>query len=198
MPVPIPGGKDMNMNMSGEMSGDNLFHGRLRAAAGGLFWFGLVMALLGLAAIIFPIFATLAATVLVGWVLLISGLLVFIAAFSIHGTGPFFGALLCGLLFLAAGLFLLANPVAGAAALTLVVGFSFMLQGAFELVFALELRPLGGWVGMLVSGLASIAVALIIIAWWPMISLIALGLLLGVNFLTTGIGCMATSKAFKL
>lgn len=184
--------------MNGRYSGSNLFHGRLHRVSRGLFWFGAVMVLLGLAAIIFPIFATLAATALVGWVLFISGLLVFFGAFSIHGTGPFFGALLCALLSLAAGVFLLFHPLAGAVVLTLIVGVIFMLQGAFELVFALEIRPLGGWVGMLISGIASIAVALIIIAYWPGISIIALGILLGVNFLTTGIGYIAASRAFKL
>ena len=184
--------------MSGGYSGDNFFHRKLHAASRGLFWFGAVMALLGLAAIIFPIFATLAATALAGWVLLVSGVLILFGAFSIHGTGPFFGALLCALLFLAAGVFLLFHPLAGAVVLTLIVGVTFMLQGAFELVFALELRPLGGWVGMLISGIASIAVALIIIAGWPMISIIVLGILLGVNFLTTGIGYMAASRAFRL
>jgi uncharacterized membrane protein HdeD (DUF308 family) len=184
--------------MNGEYSGDNLFHRKLHAASRGLFWFGAVMALLGLAAIIFPIFATLAATVLVGWVFLVSGLLIIFGAFSIHGTGPFFGALLCALLSLAAGVFLLFHPLAGAVMLTLIVGVTFMLQGAFELVFALEIRPLGGWIGMLISGLASIVIALIIIAGWPAISVIALGILLGVNFLTTGFGYMAASRAFRL
>jgi uncharacterized membrane protein HdeD (DUF308 family) len=177
--------------------GENLFHGRLRAVSGRLFWLGLAMVVLGLAAIIFPMVATLAAAVLVGWVLLVSGILVFAAAFSIHGTGPFFGALLSGLLSIGAGVFLLHDPFVGAMILTLVAGIIFMLQGAFELVFAIEMRPSKGWVGMLISGIFSIAIALMIIDGWPSISSFVLGILLGVNFLTTGIGFIATSKAFK-
>jgi uncharacterized membrane protein HdeD (DUF308 family) len=130
--------------------------------------------------------------------LFVSGLLILLGAFSIHGTGPFFGALLSALLSIEAGVFLLFHPLAGAIVLTLIVGVVFMLQGAFELVFALEIRPRGGWVGMLVSGIASIAVALIIVAGWPMVSVIVLGILLGVNFFTTGIGYMAASRAFRL
>ena len=94
--------------------------------------------------------------------------------------------------------FLLFHPLAGAVVLTLIVGVIFMLQGASELVFALEIRPRGGWVGMLVSGIASIAVALIIVAGWPGISIVVLGVLLGVNFLTTGFGYIAASRAFRL
>lgn len=183
--------------MSNGQVGDNLFHGRLREVSGRLFWLGLAMVLLGLAAIVFPMVATLAAAVLLGWAFLLSGLLIFGAAFSLHGTGPFFGALLSGLLSIAAGVSLLHSPVAGALILTLVAGIIFMLQGAFELVFALEMRPSGGWVGMLISGIASIVVALMIVAGWPAVSVFVLGILLGVNFLTTGIGYIAASRAFK-
>lgn len=183
--------------MTGTYLTDNHFHGRLRRAAPGLFWLGVVMMLLGLAAILFPFLATLAATVLVGWLLLLFGLFALFGAFSIHGTGPFFGAALLGLLALGAGCFLVFSPLAGAVALTLIAGIIFMLQGAVELVFAVEMRPVRGWAGMLISGIASIVVALIIIAYWPRISLIALGILLGVNFLTTGFAYIATSRAFK-
>lgn len=175
----------------------NQFHGRLHAAAARLMWFGIAMIVIGAAAILFPFFSTLAATILAGWVLFLAGILTFGAAFSIHGTGPFFGALLFGLLAIAAGVFLLFNPLAGAVALTLVVGVMFMFQGAAEIVFSLEMRPLRGWGPMLASGIASIAVAVIIIAGWPATSVIALGILLGVNFLTTGLGYLFASRALR-
>lgn len=175
----------------------NFFHGKLRAASSKLLWLGLAMVLLGLAAIAFPIFTTLAATILVGWALLLSGVAIFISSFWIHGTGPFFGVNLFGLLSTAAGVFLLFNPLAGAVALTLVLGVMFMFQGAAELVFSLEMRPASGWVGMLISGLASIVLAIIIVSGWPGISLIALGLLVGINFLSSGLGYIFASRAFK-
>jgi uncharacterized membrane protein HdeD (DUF308 family) len=177
---------------------DNFFHDRLRAASPRLFWLGFIMVLLGLAALAFPIFSTLAATILVGWALLISGVAMFISSFWLHGTGPFFGANLFGLLSAVAGVFLLFNPFAGAVALTLVVGVMFMFQGAAELMFAMEMRPASGWLGMLLSGLASIALAIIIASGWPGISVFVLGLLFGINFLTTGLGYIFISRAFKI
>jgi uncharacterized membrane protein HdeD (DUF308 family) len=173
------------------------FHDRLRQASPRLFWLGLVLVVLGVAAIAFPEFSTFAATLLVGWVLLISGIAIFVSSFWIHGTGPFFGANLFGLLSAAAGVFLLFNPLAGAVTLTLVVGLMFMFQGAAELFFALEARPANGWVGMLLSGIASIILAIIIVSGWPGISLIVLGILLGINFITTGFAYIAVSRAFK-
>jgi uncharacterized membrane protein HdeD (DUF308 family) len=173
------------------------FHDRLRQASPRLFWLGLVLVLLGIAAIAFPEFSTFAATLLVGWVLLISGIAIFVSSFWLHGTGPFFAANLFGLLSAAGGVFLLFNPLAGAVTLTLIVGIMFMFQGAAELFFALEARPSRGWVGMLLSGLASIILAIIIVSGWPGISLIVLGILLGINFITTGFAYIAVSRAFK-
>lgn len=176
---------------------DTHFHARIRGSADRLFWLGLAMAALGIAAIAFPMFSTLVAALLVGWAFLISGLLTFFGSFSIHGTGPFFGALLLSLLSVAAGVFLLFNPFSGAVALTLLVGVLFVLQGAFELFFALEVRPHPGWLGMLISGIASVILSLVIAAGWPAISAIALGILLGVNFLSTGIGYIVVSRTMR-
>jgi|SRR5581483_3732942 len=175
----------------------SIFHGRLRASSTGLFWLGLAMTILGITALVFPFISTLVAALLVGWSLLFSGAFLFAGSFSIHGTGPFFGALLLSLLSLAGGVFLLWNPIAGAVALTLVLGVIFLIQGAFEIFFAFEMRPHPGWVGMLISGIASAVLAVLIAAGWPGISLIALGILLNVNFISTGVGYMLVSRGTR-
>jgi uncharacterized membrane protein HdeD (DUF308 family) len=176
---------------------DSLFHGRLRAASKKLFWIGLAMVVLGIVALVFPFISTMAVTLLVGWLLLIFGLITFINSFSIQGTGPFFGSLLLGLLSLAAGFYLVFHPVVGETALTLMVGIIFMFQGASEMVFAFEMRPLKGWVGMLLSGIASIVLSVLIMAGWPAISAVAVGILLGVDFISTGFGSIFVSQALK-
>jgi uncharacterized membrane protein HdeD (DUF308 family) len=160
-------------------------------------WLGIAMVILGIAAIAFPIFSTLVAALLVGWVFLISGIFFLVGVFSIHGTGPFFGALLLSLLSIAGGVFLLFNPLAGAIALTLIVGILFMIQGAFEVFFAFETRPHSGWVGMLISGIASVVMAILIAAGWPAVSVIVLGILLGVNLLTTGFAYIFVSRSLR-
>jgi len=174
-----------------------VFHARLRANSKILFWLGLLMTLLGFAAIAFPMLSTLVAVFLVGWAFLFYGILMLVASFSIHGTGPFFGTLLLALLATAAGAFLLINPFAGALALTIMVGVLFVLQGAVETVFALEMRPHRGWGWMLVSAGASVILGIVIAAGWPGISAIALGIILGVNFLTTGIGYLVVWNTMR-
>lgn len=183
--------------MSNMLLADTMFHGRLRAASHRLFWLGFATLVLGIAAVVFPMASTLVATFFVGWVLLISGAITLAGSFSIQGTGPFFGALLLALLSIAAGVFLLFNPLAGEIALTLLMGAIFMLQGTVELFFAFDMRPHAGWVVMLCSAIASIAAALLIVAGWPGISLFVLGILLGVNFISTGLGYMSVARALK-
>ncbi|HEX4078710.1 MAG TPA: HdeD family acid-resistance protein [Rhizomicrobium sp.] len=173
------------------------FHDRLKSSSRHMLWLGVAMVLVGIAAIVFPILSSLVAAIFVGWVFLISGGFLFVGSFSIHGTGPFFGALLLSLLSIAAGVFLLWNPLAGEVALTLLVGLLMMFQGAFEIFFAFEMRPHTGWVGMLISGLMSAVLAILIVAWWPGVSLIVLGILLGVNLLSSGIGYILVSNALK-
>jgi uncharacterized membrane protein HdeD (DUF308 family) len=56
------------------ISHNNLFHDRLRAVTGRLFWLGVVLLVLGVGAVIFPMVSTLVATVFIGWILLISGI----------------------------------------------------------------------------------------------------------------------------
>ena len=152
---------------------------------------------LGIVAIVFPMTSTLVATLIVGWMFLLYGVIALIGSFSIHGTGPFFGALLTALLAIAAGVFLLFNPVAGAVALTLLVAGLFSIQGAFEITFAFEMRPHPGWVGLLISGIISVVAAFFIIATWPGISLVLLGVLFGVNFASTGIAYVLLSRTLK-
>jgi uncharacterized membrane protein HdeD (DUF308 family) len=123
------------------------------------------------------------AAILVGWVLLISGVGTVIGSFSIHGTGPFFGALQLGLLSFAAGVFMLFNPLAGAAALTLVMGVIFVFQGAFELFFAFENAPASRLGGHADLRRCEHVMAVLIVAGWPAISVVVLGILSASIFL---------------
>lgn len=172
-------------------------HDRLHAETGKLLWIGVALVVVGIAAIAFPILSTVVATSVLGALLLIAGCLMIASAFTIQGAGPFFGALLISLLSIGAGVFLLANPSAGAIALTLVLGIIFLVQSAFEIVFSLEIRPFPGWVGMLISGLLSLLMAILIIATWPGISLIALGIIFGVNFISTGVAYVIVSRSLR-
>lgn len=181
--------------MADILTGGSVLHTRLRGSSRHLLWVGIALVVVGAIAIGFPVVSTLATALFVGWMLLMAGVFLFVGSFAIYGTGPFFGALLISLLTLAAGVFLILNPLAGAIALTIMLGVIFLIQGAAELVLAFEMRPHSGWAWMLLSGAASIILAVVIAAGLPGISLIALGILLGINFLSTGLGYIFASRA---
>ena len=162
-----------------------------------MMWWGAALLLVGIAAVAFPFYSTFVATLFVGWTFVISGVVMLFGAFTIRGAGPFFGALLLALLSIAAGVFLLARPGSGELAVTLTLGALFMVQGAFEVALAFALRPQRGWGWMLASAAASVVLAVAILAGWPGSSLYALGVVLGVNFISSGLACLMIGAAAK-
>ncbi len=163
------------------------FRARVRQEATHLIWLGAALLIIGVAALVFPEVSSLAVTFFVGWVLIFAGAVTLVGSFSLMGAGAFFGALLLGLLSVAAGVFIVARPAIGMLAITLALGALFMIQGAFELVLSFDLRPARSWGWMLISALASIVLAVVILAGWPGTSTVALGVIMGVNFISSGI-----------
>jgi uncharacterized membrane protein HdeD (DUF308 family) len=160
-----------------------------------LMWIGILMAVTGAFAIFFPFAATVTTNFMVGFLFIFTGVLGVWHSFSIKGTGPFFGALLVGLITMVAGVFLVSNPAEGILLLTLTVGIVFIFEGAYQIFAAFEYRPAKGWGWMLVSAIISIAAGLLIVSKLPGTSLFVLGLLLGINFLSTGISMIMLSRA---
>lgn len=159
------------------------------------FWLGIAMVVIGVLAIFFPFIATLTVEVMIGWLLLLAGVVTIGSSFSIEGTGAFFGSLLLGLLYVGLGIYFLTHPGVGIVVLTIVLAALLMVEGAVQLAFSFEMRKQGGWFWMLLSGLVSIAAGILIAAGLPGTSLFALGLLVGVSFLSTGLSFIFISQA---
>lgn len=173
------------------------FSAAIKENSARFFWIGVLMAAVGALAIIFPFASSLTANFMVGWGFVLMGVLTVATSFTVNGTGPFFGVLLVGLLTLAAGVFLIANPGQGLVILTMVVAVIFMFEGAYYAMAAFELKPEDGWGWMLFSGVISVLVGLMIVAKLHGASLIILGLMIGVNFLSSGISMIMISRAAK-
>ena len=176
---------------------DTVLGKELRNRSSHLMWLGVALLAVGIAAVVFPMVSTLIVTLFVGWLLTISGVLGLWAAFSIRGTGPFFGALLFSLLSIAVGVFVIAQPGLGALAITIALGAIFMVQGAFEAVLAFEIRPAPGWGWMLFSAIASILLSLVILSGLPAVSLLTIGILIGVNFISSGLAYLLVGGAVR-
>jgi uncharacterized membrane protein HdeD (DUF308 family) len=149
---------------------------------------GVLMIVLGVLAVAAPAFATLTVDIYVGWLFLISGVLGLIAMFSARNVPGFLWTLVTALLSIVVGGVLLWKPVEGAVSLTIVLTAFFIVEGVFQAAAALIYRDAipSTWGWLLASGLADLALAAIIVAGWPGTAAWVLGLLVGVNLLTTG------------
>lgn len=167
---------------------------RLHNARRFLFWTGLAFTIAGFAALMFPVVSSLATVVMIAWLLIFGGVVGVIGSFSFQGAGPFFGALLTGLLTVAVGVFMLKNPEMALKFLTLFLAIVFLVDGAFTTGTAFELRPAPGWGWILFSAIASILAGILIISGLPGTSLVVLGLLVGIRFFSGGISTMMVSR----
>ena len=149
---------------------------------------GVLMIVLGVLAVAAPAFASLTVDIYVGWLFLISGVLGLIAMFSARNVPGFLWTLVTALLSIVVGGVLLWKPVEGALSLTIVLTGFFIVEGVFQAAAALIYRDAipSTWGWLLASGLADLALVGIIVAGWPGTAAWVLGLLVGVNLLTTG------------
>jgi uncharacterized membrane protein HdeD (DUF308 family) len=152
-------------------------------------WFlalGIVLILAGLAAIAFPFLSSIAAKVVLGWLFLIGGVMMIVHAFQAPGWGGFLWELLIGILYVVVGGYLAFFPLAGLLTLTIVIAALFIAEGVFEAIMAFRVRPHEGWVWLLLSGIAALAVGVVIAMGLPESAIWALGLLVGINLLFSG------------
>jgi uncharacterized membrane protein HdeD (DUF308 family) len=149
---------------------------------------GILLVILGLAAMIVPPLASLAVTIFLGWMFLISGIAGLVLTFWARKMPGFWWSLISAALAVAAGIILLAQPVQGTLTLTVVVGAYFLAEGVATIMYALEHRRelSERWAWLLVAGIMDLLIAAVIIAGLPGSALWAVGLLVGINLLFGG------------
>lgn len=169
---------------------------RLKAKQAILFWSGCAMTGLGAAAIIVPELGTLVIGGFAGWLLWLAGAIMLAASLLIRSR-PFLFGVLSSLVAIAAGMFLLFNPGVGALAVALLAAAVFLVDGAFQLALALDLRPLRVWRWILASALASGMAAILAGAGFSTDSAPAFGMIVGLATISTGWAFIRWSEAVK-
>jgi uncharacterized membrane protein HdeD (DUF308 family) len=160
---------------------------------------GIALVILGLIAIVVPPIATIAFTIIIGWVFLVSGILGLITTFWARHAPGFWWALISAIIAIAAGVVLLLWPISGSVSLTLVLIAFFVVEGIASIMYAIEHRNqlTGRWGWMLVSGIIDLILAAIIFAGLPGTALWALGLLVGINMVFGGAALIAIALAAR-
>ncbi len=166
----------------------------------GLFLFeGIVLVVLGAGAIILPVIATLAFTLVIGWLFLISGGVGLVTTLWMRSAPGFWWALLSALIGIIAGIVLIVWPISGTVSLTLVLIAFFVVEGVATLMYAFDHRSQlsGRWGWMLLSGIVDLILAGIIFAGLPGTATWALGLLVGINMLFGGTAMIGMALAAR-
>ena len=160
---------------------------------------GVLLVVLGFAAIALPLFAGLTTAILLGWVLLVAGLVGLVATMRTRGAGAFTWSLLSACVALAAGVVLLINPLVGLVTLTYVLIAYFVADGVFSVARALSHRRelAGRWEWMLVSGLVDFVLAAVIISGLPGSFLWVVGMLVGIDLVIGGVSLIGMASASR-
>jgi uncharacterized membrane protein HdeD (DUF308 family) len=160
---------------------------------------GILLSILGLAAMIVPPLASLAVTIFLGWMFLISGVGGLVVSYWARQMPGFWWSLISAALAVLAGLVLLARPMQGVLTLTIVVGAYFLAEGVTTILYALEHRRelSERWSWMVVAGSMDIIIAGLIIAGLPGSAEWAIGLLAGINLLFGGATLIGVALAAR-
>lgn len=145
---------------------------------------GLLVILAGLVLLSNVVFATAFTVLFIGWTALIAGVLEIIGALFRIRSGGFFMAALGGAILIVIGLFLIRNPILGAATLTLLAGSLFFASGLTRLVTAVQTSN-GRWL-MLLSGAVSVVLGVWVLFNFTAATVSLLGTLLGIQTLVEG------------
>ena len=156
---------------------------------------GVLVALLGVVAILAPFVSGLALTLVFGALLVAGAIFHTASAFAARGWSGFAFGVLLAVLYGVAGVALLANPTLGLVTLTLLLGIYFLVEGVVQLLMGLRIRANANWGWMLFSGIVSLLLSSLILLEFPSSAAWAVGLLFGVNLLTTGVAMASLAMA---
>jgi uncharacterized membrane protein HdeD (DUF308 family) len=148
---------------------------------------GVVLVVLGAAAIGAPIITTIAVKGVLGWLFLIAGIAQVIHAFYSSGWKGFLLNLLIGILYAVVGVWLAFLPLTGIIGLTLLLAIMFVAEGVFKFGLGFQVKPLDGWLWVVFSGVASIVVGALIFLGLPTSADWSIGLLVGINLFLSGV-----------
>lgn len=155
---------------------------------------GIAFIIAGILAIILPGVTAIGFGLVIGALLLASGIIQAIASFS---SKSHWWSLASALLSLVVGALIIFNPVAGTIALATILAIFLFLEGITELFLAFQLKPIKNWGWLLLSGVVSLVLAVIVFAGWPGASVVLLGVLIGINLLFYGSALLAITHAVK-
>jgi uncharacterized membrane protein HdeD (DUF308 family) len=173
------------------------FSSDVRRVTGWSIGLSVLMIIAGLLAIASPLLAGIAVTRLVGWLLLFSGALHFVYAFRGGGVTAVLWEILLAVVYVLAGIYILANTALGLASLTFVIAFYLFVEAIVEFSASYMTRHEKGSGWLLFDGIVTLLLALMIWSTWPTSEVWAIGTLVGVSMLFSGISRLMMTSAVR-
>jgi uncharacterized membrane protein HdeD (DUF308 family) len=158
---------------------------------------GVLLIVFGAVAVASPFLAAVAVNIAVAWLIVLAGVVHLMLAFRAHGAGSMIWKLLVGVAYLCFGGYLIVHPLLGVASLTLVLASLFLVEGVLDIVLFVKMRPLHGSSWVLLDGIVSLLLGLMIYMQWPSSSAWAIGTLVGISMIFSGVARVMMSLAAR-
>jgi uncharacterized membrane protein HdeD (DUF308 family) len=163
-------------------------------------WFialGVGLILCGLVALYTIVIATVVSVIWVGCMMIVAGAIHVVHGFQTKAWGRSILWTVLGAIYVFGGFFAIVNPLLASLVLTLVLAWALIVAGIMRIVLGFHFRggSHAGWI--MFSGLLTFLFGLIILVHWPFSSLYALGIILGVDLLQSGVGWLNLGMVLK-
>jgi uncharacterized membrane protein HdeD (DUF308 family) len=189
-------GRRPSMSGANGTLGQRLLDG-VKKHAGTAVAVGILLIIMGILSIAAPFVTGISVMVMVGVLMIISGLGVCLLAFQVGAFGAGLAWFLVGLLTLIAGWMVTSSPVAALAGMTLLLAGYFIVSGVVELFAAFGARPTQGWGWMAVSAVVTLLLGIMLWRQFPISGIWAIGTLFGFKLLFTGTSVLTLGMAVR-
>jgi len=158
---------------------------------------GVSLICLGVLALAAPLLAAVAVNALIGWLIIFAGVVHLVVAFHSREAGSVIWRLLVGLAYVAFGGYVIARPELGVVSLTLLLASLFLVEGIFDIIqfFRAPSALRSTW--FLLDGVVTLFLGLMIYMQWPSSSAWAIGTLVGVSLIFSGVTRVMVSLAVR-
>ncbi len=167
-----------------------------QASTWSIVW-GVLLIVIGMLAVGSPFVAAVAVNIVLAWLIVVAGLVHVVLAFHAHGAGSVVWKLLVGVVYVFFGVYLIMHPVLAVASLTLVLASLFLIEGILDIALFFRMRPLRGSGWVLTDGIVTLLLGLLIYLQWPSSSVWAIGTLVGVSMIISGVARVMLSLAVR-
>ena len=166
-------------------------------SSGRLKTLGFISIALGVVALGSPAVAAGAVVIVVGLTMIAAGIPQIYYGFQGETWRDKIMPIVLGALTLLGGVYVLGHPLFGASLLSLMIAIYFFIEGIWKVIAAFKFRPNTAWLWFLLTGLISLMLCFMIWNQWPLSGILAVGILVGVDLLTTGISLVMLGSAVK-